>query len=79
MGMSWVAVSRFSFGKNRVEYCHRDTAVVLNKLGVFGMFPVNVIWITIESRSGSQLAACQARRVEELQQKTFSWAAILGR
>jgi hypothetical protein len=45
---SWVAVSRFSFGKNRVEYCHQGAAAVLNKLGVFGMFPANVIWITIE-------------------------------
>ena len=35
-----VAVSRFAFGKNRAEYCHRSATAVLNKRGVFGMFPL---------------------------------------
>jgi len=41
--------------KNRAEYCHLVATAVLNKLGVFGMFPMRrVTWITIESWSGSQ-------------------------
>src|SRR5215469_9124876 len=30
---------RFSFGENRVEYCHQGETAVLNKPGVFGSFP----------------------------------------
>jgi hypothetical protein len=45
----WVAVSDFSYGKNLVEYCHGRAAAVLNKLVVFGMFPINRDPVTIDS------------------------------
>jgi len=32
---------RFSLRENRVEYCQQRAKSVLNKLGVFGMFPMN--------------------------------------
>jgi hypothetical protein len=32
---------RFSLRENRVEYCQQGAKSVLNKLGVFRMFPTN--------------------------------------